>query len=372
MQHNSVHHTEKPWQHREKLRPALKLWLSPVKRRPRILSIMKDFAALRCLLTATISFGLLGLFPPAYGQPVTAAQNGSTMTEPARTVDSVSGSKQDAGSQVSSHALRIGPGDELEVTVFGASDLSQHVRVASDGNISIPLLGSIHVAGATSAEAEGMIAEQLQQKGILNHPQVSVFVKEYTNSEISVVGEVNKPGVYSSLGPHRLFDILQTAGGLTEKAANTVTISHREGGDAATVTVSQNDPATMARSNVELLPGDTVIVPKAGIVYVLGEVNRPGGYISSSTVGVTVLQVMAAAGGPTQLASAGKTKMLRRGTNGVKEIPVPLQKLMEGKKPDMAVQPDDILYVPTSRLKSVLSLGSIITLSSQAAVYRIP
>ncbi len=84
------------------------------------------------------------------------------------------------------------------------------------------------------------------------------------------------------------------------------------------------------------------------------------------------MQVIAAAGGPTRLASAGKTRMLRRSANGVQEMPVPLQKLMEGKKADMSVQPDDILYVPSSRVKSVLSLGSIITLTSQAAVYRIP
>ncbi len=333
---------------------------------------MKKFAVLQDILALAVSLGLFALLPAACAQTVNVGQSGSTMTGPSSVTVPVAESKQDAGSQATSHTLRIGPGDELEVTVFGASDLSQHVRVGSDGNISMPLLGSIHVAGATSAEAEGMIGEQLQKKGILNHPQVSVFVKEYTNSEISVAGEVNKPGVYSSLGPHRLLDILQTAGGLTDKAANTVTISHRDTTEVSTVDLSPKDPAAMARSNVELLPGDTVIVPKAGIVYVLGEVNRPGGYISNSTVGVTVLQVMAAAGGPTHLASSGKTKILRRATSGVQEIPVPLQKLMEGKKPDIAVQPDDILYVPSSRLKSVLSLGSIITLSSQAAVYRIP
>ena len=271
-----------------------------------------------------------------------------------------------------SQALHIGPGDELEITVFGASDLSQHLRVGSDGTISMPLLGSVHVAGATSAEAEKMISDNLQEKGILNHPQVAVFVKEYTNSEISVVGEVNKPGVYSSLGPHRLLDILQIAGGVTDKAASTVTISHNQGGGVSTVDLSPKDPAAMARNNIELRPGDTIVVPKAGVVYVLGEVNRPGGYISNSTVGVSVLQVMAAAGGPTHLAASGKTKMLRRDGNGVRETPVPLQRLMEGKQPDMPVQPDDILYVPSSKIKSVLSLGAIITLASQAAVYRIP
>jgi polysaccharide biosynthesis/export protein len=267
--------------------------------------------------------------------------------------------------------LHIAPGDELEVTIFAASDLSAHGRVDNDGNIFIPLLGSVHVAGMTSGEAGQAIAAKLQQNNVVNHPQVSVFVKEYATGQISVVGEVNKPGVYSALGAHRLLDILQDAGGLTDKAGNLVTVSHRGTTDVTTIELPK-DPVAMAHNNVELQPGDTVIVPKAGIVYVLGEVNRPGGYISNSSTGFTVLQVMAAAGGPTHLASEGKTMMMRRSTSGLQEIPVPLSKMLRGKQADMPVQPDDILYVPSSAVKSVLSLGSIVTLTSQAAVYRIP
>jgi polysaccharide biosynthesis/export protein len=267
--------------------------------------------------------------------------------------------------------FRIASRDELEITIFAASDLSAHGRVDNDGNIVLPLLGSVHVAGMTSAEAGQAIASELQQKNILNHPQVAVFVKEYTAGQISVVGEVNKPGVYSALGPHRLLDILQTAGGLTDKAGNSITISHRGTSDLTTIEFPR-DASSMAHNNVELQPGDTVIVPKAGIVYVLGEVYRPGGYASNSSGGFTVLQVMAAAGGPTHLASEGKTTMMRRSPNGLQEIPVPLGKMLRGKQADIAVQPDDILYVPSSRVKSVLSLGEILALTSQAAVYRIP
>jgi polysaccharide biosynthesis/export protein len=267
--------------------------------------------------------------------------------------------------------LRIGPRDELEITIFAASDLSAHGRVDNDGNIFIPLLGSVHVAGMTSAEAGQAIAEKLQQDHVLNHPQVSVFVKEYTNGEISVSGEVNKPGVYSALGPHRLLDILQTAGGLSEKAGNSLTISHRGAADVTTIELSP-DPAVMEQRNIELEPGDTVVVAKAGIVYVLGEVYRPGGYISNSRGGFTVLQVMAAAGGPTRVASEGKTIMMRRSANGLQGIPVPLGKMLRGKQSDVAVLPDDILYVPSSKVKEALSLGAIIPMASQAAIYRIP
>jgi polysaccharide export outer membrane protein len=223
----------------------------------------------------------------------------------------------------------------------------------------------------TSTGAGQAIAGKLEQNSVMKLPQVAVYVKEYTNGQISVAGEVNKPGVYSALGAHRLLDMLQSAGGVTEKAGNSVTISHRGTADITTIELPR-DPVAMAHNNVELQPGDTVIVPKAGIVYVLGEVTRPGGYVSTSNGGFTVLQVMAAAGGPTYLASEGKTTMMRRGPNGLQDIPVPLGKMLRGKQGDMPVQTDDILYVPSSKVKTIFSLGTIITLASQAAIYRIP
>src|SRR5208282_4066125 len=211
-------------------------------------------------------------------------------------------------SQATSPGLVIGPGDDLEITVYGAPDLSGHTRVSADGNISMPLIGYVRIAGLSSSEAEAAIEAQLRQNSVVNNPQVSVYVKEYTSSGISVAGEVAKPGFYSALGPHRLFDVLQAAGGPTDKAANKVLISHRGQGDATTVYISK-DPAEMAASNIDLEPGDTVVVPKAGIVFILGEVTRPGGYVLNSTGGITVLQIVAVAGGPTHVAAAGKTRL---------------------------------------------------------------
>jgi polysaccharide export outer membrane protein len=200
--------------------------------------------------------------------------------------------------QADSSALVLGPGDEVDISVYGAPDLSGHTRVSSDGNISMPLVGNIRVGGMTSSEAEGAIEAQLRQNNILNDPHVSVFARGYGSSAVSVVGEVVKPGSYSTLGPHRLFDVLQAAGGLTEKAANRAVISHRDSDNPITVELSK-DPVEMARHNVEIKPGDTVVVPGAPIVYVLGEVGKPGGYVLGSVGGVTVLRVVAAAGGPT-------------------------------------------------------------------------
>ena len=273
--------------------------------------------------------------------------------------------------QDTSLALVIGSGDEVDVTVYGAPDLSGHTRVGSDGNISLPLVGHIRIAGLTSDEAQQAISDQLRERNIVNNPQVLVFVKEYTNGEISVAGEVVKPGVFSALGPHRLLDVLEAAGGLTDKAANTVTISHL-GTDQLTTIQLPNDAAEMAHNNIELLPGDTVVVPKAEIVYILGEVNKPGGYALNSSGGLTVLQIVSAAGGPTRLAAISGAKMVRRTPTGLKEIPVPLKELMRAKVDDIQVEAGDVLYIPSSRLKSALNAGALLTSAGSAAVYRIP
>jgi polysaccharide biosynthesis/export protein len=268
-------------------------------------------------------------------------------------------------------APRIAAGDDVEVTVYGAPDLSIHSRVGADGNISMPLIGYVRLADLSSNEAERAIEARLSRDEVLNNPQVFVYVKEYTSGEISVAGEVARPGAYSALGPHGLFDILQDAGGLTEKAGDKVIISHR--GSEVPVNIDlPKDPEGLSRLNVELLPGDTVVVPKAGIVYVLGEVNRPGGYVLNSSVGTTVLSVIAAAGGPTRTAAAGGTKMLRRTPNGLQELKVPLKKLLHAKVADIPVQADDIIYIPGSRLKQMLNAGSLVTSAGTAAIYRAP
>jgi polysaccharide export outer membrane protein len=275
-------------------------------------------------------------------------------------------------SETTSPALVLGPGDELEVTVYGAPDLSTHARVSADGNISMPLVGYIHVAGLSSSEAEGTIESQLLKENILNAPQVSVYVKDYTSSGISVAGEVTRPGFYSALGPHRLFDILQMSGGLSERASGAVTVTHRgDENNPVRLEVSQN-PAEMAHNNIELHPGDTVFVAKAAMVYVLGEVNKPGGYILNSTGAVTVLQVVAAAGGPTHAAAVGGTKMIRRTPSGLQELPVPLKALLHGKGADVPISADDILFIPSSRMKSVVAASTIVaTGTATAAIYRV-
>ncbi len=314
---------------------------------------------------------------------VGVAQNGSvpqdtahpqrTTTEPLAPDGQPQGAAPEKANRVetNSSALVLGPGDEVEVTVYGAPDLSGHSRVSAEGNISMPLIGYLRVAGLSSSEAEGAIEAKLRQNNVVNDPQVSVSVKEYGSSGISVTGEVAKPGFYSALGPHRLFDVLQAAGGPTDKAANKVLITHRGQEDATTLYISK-DSAEIAASNVDLQPGDTVVVPKAGIVYVLGEVTRPGGYVLNSTGGITVLQVVAAAGGPTHVASAGKTRLLRRSENGFQEQGIDLKKLLRGKAHDVSVRDQDILFIPSSAVKTALNAGALVATVGSAAIYHVP
>jgi polysaccharide export outer membrane protein len=304
--------------------------------------------------------------------PQAAAPQQDTTKEPQAPIEPLVAAPEKASRvESNSSALVLGPGDEVEVTVYGAPDLSGRSRVSADGNISMPLIGYVRIGGLSDSEAGGAIEAKLRHDNVLNDPQVAVYVKDYGSSGISVAGEVAKPGFYSALGPHRLFDVLQEAGGTTDKAANEVVISHRGQEDATTLSISKN-PAEMAASNVDLKPGDTVVVPKAGIVYVLGEVTRPGGYVLNASGGVTVLQVVAVAGGPTHVAASGKARLLHRSGNGFQEQPINLKKLLRGKAHDVSVQNDDILFVPSSTLKEALNAGALVATASTAAIYRIP
>jgi len=329
---------------------------------------------LSTLVVVLVVSGLLQLtLAQNTADPQSGAHQGSARKEPSNVAPEprVALSEQNSSGQSASLAPVLGPGDEVEVTVYGAPDLSGHTRVATNGSISMPLVGYIRVAGLSSSEAEEAIEAQLRQNNVVNNPQVSVFVKEYTSGGISVAGEVLKPGVYSALGPHRLFDVLQAAGGLTERAGSTVTISHRDGVNPITVEIPK-DPEQMSRINVDLSPGDTMVVNKAGIVYVLGEVNKPGGYVLNSTGGVTLLRVIAAAGGPTRGAAVGGTKMIRRTPTGLQELPVPLKDLMRAKVADIPLQADDIVFVPSSRLKAAVNASALLSTLGTTALYRVP
>ena len=336
---------------------------------------------LRLLAVAAVP-AVFGFLQVAVAQNSSPSQDLGRQPEPARQEDTskdpqarpvqLQATTDKATPTETNSSLVLGPGDELDITVYGAPDLSGHTRVSGDGNISMPLIGYMRVAGLSSSEAEGEIEAQLRQHNIVNDPQVSIYAKEFTSSGISVAGEVAKPGFYSALGPHRLFDVLQAAGGLSERASGSVTISHKGDLENPVKVELSQDPAEVVRSNVELHPGDTVFAARAPMVYVLGEVNKPGGYVLNSIGAMTVLRVVAAAGGPTRAAAVGGTKMVRRTPSGLQQLPVPLKDILRGKTADMPVSGDDILFVPSSHLKTIVTMTTVVaTAAATAAIYHV-
>jgi polysaccharide export outer membrane protein len=247
-------------------------------------------------------------------------------------------------------SLRLGPGDLLEISVYNVSDLSTKARIGASGDISLPLIDSVHVGGLTVEAAQNLIQKRLSGGGFVKDPHVTVLVDQFSSDGVSVLGEVARPGVYPALGEQRLFDLISSAGGLTEKAGRSISITHRnENNHPVTLPLTRN-LADDSADNVPVYAGDTIIVRKADVVYVVGEVGKPSGFLMDSG-NLTVLQAIALAGGTTRTAKLGSARIIRKNATGMSETQVHLKKILEAKAPDMPMQADDILFVPTSAAK---------------------
>jgi polysaccharide biosynthesis/export protein len=256
----------------------------------------------------------------------------------------------------SSHLLansnvKLGVGDLIEISVFGVPDLSSKMRISGSGDVYLPLIDYVHIAELTTDEAQELIQKRLEDGGFVRGPHVSIFVDESASQAITLVGEVSRPGSYPAIGERRLFDLISAAGGLTDKAGRNVTIEHRGNpGQQVELQLSSN-LAEDTQNNVDVFPGDTIIVSRAGIVYVVGDVNRPSGFrIEDNTL--TVLKALALAGGSTRTSALNKTKILRQTPSGVQEIPINLKKVLYAKAPDMALVKGDVLFIPGSAAKA--------------------
>ena len=296
---------------------------------------------------------------PAWSQSVPA-------TQPLTQVAEVTTSAQPNGS-----VLTIGGGDLLKVSVFGAPESDQELRVDPDGNLSLNFIGSVHVAGLTTNQAQDLIAKKFTTGGFYTQPQVSIFVKEYATQGVSVLGEVLKPGVYPLLGSRRLFDVLSLAGGTGPKAGRVVSISHRDHPQSPQSVKLSNDAKESAQSNIDVFPGDTVVVSRAGVVYVVGDVHKPSGVIMDNGTDMTVLQAIAMAEGTNGTASLNKAKLIRTTPTGRQELPLPLKDMLSSKAPDMRLQAEDIIFVPNSAAKSATrrTLEAIVQTASGVAIY---
>jgi polysaccharide export outer membrane protein len=250
-----------------------------------------------------------------------------------------------------SASSKLGAGDLIELNVYGVPDLNTKARIGNSGDVYLPLVDYVHVADLTVDEAQELIQKRLEDGGFVRNPHVSIFVSESSSQAVNMMGEVSHPGSYPAIGERRLFDMISAAGGLTDKAGRSVTIIHREKTDQKQELRLPSNLADDTTNNVPVAPGDTVIVSRAGIVYVVGDVARPSGFMIEDDT-LTVLKALALAGGGTRTASLNNSKILRQTPDGVKEIPVFLQKVLRAKAPDVALLKGDVLFVPGSAGKA--------------------
>jgi polysaccharide export outer membrane protein len=289
----------------------------------------------------------------------------------------------------------VGPGDLLHIDVFDAPDLSREVRVSDTGEISYPLIpGKIVVSGLTPFQLESKFRQLLIDNGLVSHPQVSVFVKERKSEPVTVVGAVKSTMVFQVEHRTTLLEVLAAAGGISDDAGSVVIVTrpappgsaHTEPASVKTdtepderkITIRLQDLLESGDSvyNIEIYGGDTVTVPRAGIVYILGfGVVQPGGYVlQSHGEQVTVLKALALARGLTGFAKANNAVIMRNDpvTGRRDEIPVHIKKIEDRKEDDVKMQSNDILYIPDSRGKKILAKGgeAALGIGSGVALYR--
>jgi len=330
------------------------------------------------------------------------------------------------------HEYTIGNGDLLSISVFDVPELTRDVRVSQNGTISMPLVPTrLHVSGLTEMQAEQMLADILEANGLVTHAEVGVIVKEHRSRPITVVGAVQHPMVYEADHAVTLLEVLAEAGGISNDAGDTIIITRaraatfvpvdtpapmtepapgagsassaaqdnpatpespaqaqRESSDASTgadspatksgiITINLNDLLETGdtKNNIPLQAGDVVTVPHAGIVYVLGAVNKPGGYVlvnDRSTL--TTMKVLSLAGGNTRTAKLDRAVIIRKDAQGKQsETEVDLSKVLKLQSEDVQMRASDILYVPDNKTKAALLQAAQIAIAvgTAVAIYRL-
>ncbi|WP_158615531.1 polysaccharide biosynthesis/export family protein [Acidipila sp. EB88] len=309
------------------------------------------------LMVGTLSVASLYAQVPAAATPL----QGSAM-----------GSDAQMGSADGAPSIMIGPGDLLNVAVFETPEVSTSVRVNQNGEANLPILGPLHLAGQTTSQASAMIEDAYRTRGLLLNPHVTVSETEFASQGASILGEIRQPGVYPTLGSRRLLDMISLAGGVAPTAGRLVSIVHRNDPQHPVQIALQPTPASVhAQENPVILPGDTVIVAKAGVIYVLGDVLRPGGILVDNNERLSIIEALSLAGGMNKTAALSKTKLVRKLPAGREEVDLDLKHILYGKQADVLVSDGDILYVPSSLGKTILYRGieGAFTLAASGVIF---
>jgi polysaccharide biosynthesis/export protein len=253
---------------------------------------------------------------------------------------------------------RLGPGDLIEVAVFGVEEFRHTIRVNASGVVKLPLLEPITASGLTPAELEQQLTEQLEAD-VIKNPQVSVFVKEYRSQPIYMLGAVRTPGQYQITLQLRIVDAISLAGGLAANAGDEAVIQRpsRDGSEQMiSVDLKELFEKGDLQRNVVVQGGDVIHIKEriAETIYVIGDVVRGGPYIKNPRQEVRLSQVISWAGGPTKTAKLSKGILVRYKDDGQREqLPVDFGQILKGKKEDFFVRANDIIFVPGSRMKDL-------------------
>lgn len=282
-----------------------------------------------------------------------------------------------------SRDIVLGNGDLLTVHLFATTDYAPTVRIGIDGLIALPLLGPIKVTGLTVPQAQDLIAQKLVTAGMYRDPQVSIQIIESPNQTATVMGEIH--GVVPILGRRRLMDVLSTAGGGGGAAAGTGTTVVVGGGGLPTtashvITILRPgitdpinvdlgiDPTKGAQANIPIFPGDTIIVSRVGVVYLLGAFKTQGAIPLQQNAPLTLMKVAALAGGPGFEGKAGDLRIIRTVGTQRQEVHVDMIKVFKGQAPDPVLQAEDIIFLPSSAMKSAIKSGGLSTLLGLASI----
>ena len=253
----------------------------------------------------------------------------------------------------------------MEITVFDTPELSQKTRVDNDGDIDLVVGGKVHVAGLTFTHANQALEFRLRDADVLHNPHVSVNVLESATQTVTLLGEVKNPGSYPVWGQQHLAEAIAAAGGLTQNASHTAALTHKDSN--ATLTV-QLDASTGA--DTVLLPGDRVVVARAGIVYVLGDVGKPGGFVLDDRAPITVLQGLALAQGMNRTANS-RGSLIRQTSQGPQEEILDFKRILANQSGDPTLHDGDIVYVPLNAAKDWANRGlnSILQMAVGVVIY---
>src|SRR5271157_222425 len=299
-------------------------------------------------------------------QPVSQA---ATSASGAATQEKATDAGKDTADQ--STLTKLGPGDLIEVNVYNVPELTTKARVSNSGDVYLPLIDYVHVEGLTQEEAQTVIEKRLSDGGFVRNPHVTIFVDEAASQGVTLLGEVGKPGIYPDVVDHKLYEVLSEAGGFTPSASRKIAIIRRNQPEPIRIELPRNLADDLS-GNVDILPGDTITVPRAPIIYVVGDVGRPAGLLVDNGT-LTVLQALALAGGTNRTARMGGVRIIRKTPSGMTETPVQLKKMLEAKAPDVTLQADDILFVPVSggRILAGRTFDAAMAMATAVSIYSV-